>query len=287
MRTQNARRIGVPCRHCDEGRFETGFGILDREGGGLLDGHVSAFAFFGGVPLSILYDNLKLAVARILGDGKRVRTRVFTELQSHYLFADRFGRPGKGNDKGKVEGLVKYARLNFLTPVPVVASFETLNAIFWPAVASAERRAARPWRDDRRPDGVIWPPFRSRAPTVRACDKKPARVIAFAGALSAQRLLGADPVRPPRGAGQGLRRCGGDLPCGDGGDRPSCAVLPAADFVFDPLHYLALLERKTGALDQAAPLQAGICPPNSPPCGGCWKRGWRSAAGASSSRCCG
>jgi transposase len=29
---------------------------------------------------------------------------------SHYLFADRFGRPGKGNDKGKVEGLVKYAR---------------------------------------------------------------------------------------------------------------------------------------------------------------------------------
>ena len=68
-----------------------------------LDGHVSAFAFFGGVPLSILYDNLKLAVARILGDGKRVRTRAFTELQSHYLFADRFGRPGKGNDTDEIE----------------------------------------------------------------------------------------------------------------------------------------------------------------------------------------
>jgi transposase len=38
-------------------------------------------------------------VARILGDGKRQRTRVFAELQSHYLFEDRFGRPGKGNDK--------------------------------------------------------------------------------------------------------------------------------------------------------------------------------------------
>ena len=47
------------------------------------DGHVRAFAFFGGVPKSILYDNTKLAVARILGDGKRQRTRVFTELQSH------------------------------------------------------------------------------------------------------------------------------------------------------------------------------------------------------------
>ena len=52
------------------------------------DGHNAAFAFFGGVPRSILYDNTKLAVARILGDGKRQRTRVFTELQSHYLFED-------------------------------------------------------------------------------------------------------------------------------------------------------------------------------------------------------
>ncbi len=50
-----------------------------------LDGHVSAFASLGGVPQSILYDNTKLAVARILGDGRRQRTRAFTELQSHYL----------------------------------------------------------------------------------------------------------------------------------------------------------------------------------------------------------
>ena len=70
------------------------------------------------MPLSLLYDNLKIAVARICGDGKRQPTRAFTELLSHYLFADRFGRPGKGNDKGKVEGLVKYARANFLTPIP-------------------------------------------------------------------------------------------------------------------------------------------------------------------------
>src|SRR5580692_2481495 len=65
------------------------------------DGHNAAFGFFGGVPKSILYDNTKLAVARILGDGTRQRTRVFSELQSHYLFAVRFGRAGKGTDKGK------------------------------------------------------------------------------------------------------------------------------------------------------------------------------------------
>ncbi|MDP7650061.1 MAG: IS21 family transposase, partial [Candidatus Thalassarchaeaceae archaeon] len=78
------------------------------------DGHVSAFAFLGGMPQSIVYDNTTLAVARILGDGRRQRTKVFSELQSHYLFEDRFGRPGKGNDKGKVEGLVGYVRRNFL-----------------------------------------------------------------------------------------------------------------------------------------------------------------------------
>ena len=53
--------------------------------------------------------------------------RAFTELQSHYLFDDRFGRPGKGNDKGKVEGMVGYMRRNFLAPVPSFASFEALN----------------------------------------------------------------------------------------------------------------------------------------------------------------
>ena len=92
-----------------------------------LEGHNHAFAYFQGVPRTILYDNTKLAVARILGDGTRTKTRAFTELQSHYLFAEKFGRPGKGNDKGKVEGLVGYARRNFLVPVPRAASWEVLN----------------------------------------------------------------------------------------------------------------------------------------------------------------
>jgi hypothetical protein len=69
-----------------------------------LDGHVSAFAFFRGVPRSILYDNLKIAVAKICGDGKRERARAFTELVSHYLFWDRFGRPGKGERQGQGRG---------------------------------------------------------------------------------------------------------------------------------------------------------------------------------------
>jgi hypothetical protein len=91
------------------------------------DGHVAAFEFFGGVPQSILYDNSKLAVAKIVKGGKRLRSKMFAELQSHYLFGDRFGRPGKGNDRGKVEGLVGFVRRNFMTPLPVAENFDAFN----------------------------------------------------------------------------------------------------------------------------------------------------------------
>jgi len=59
-----------------------------------LDGHVSAFDFFGGVPQSILYDNTKLAVAKNLGDGERRRTRAFTEPGRHSSCPCRYCRVG-------------------------------------------------------------------------------------------------------------------------------------------------------------------------------------------------
>jgi transposase len=72
--------------------------------------------------------SLYIAVAKIVKSGRRQRSKMFAELQSHYLFEDRFGRPGKGNDKGKVEGLVGYVRRNFMTPLPVAKSFDVFNA---------------------------------------------------------------------------------------------------------------------------------------------------------------
>jgi hypothetical protein len=76
---------------------------------------------------SILYDNTKIAVAKILGNGQRQRTQSFAELQSHYLFDDKFGRPVKGNDKGKVEVLAGYSRRHFIVPLPEAANFDVLN----------------------------------------------------------------------------------------------------------------------------------------------------------------
>ena len=70
-----------------------------------MDGHVHAFSFFGAVPQSVVYDNDSCLVAKIEADGCRRRTQMFTEMLSYYLFDDHYGRPGKGNDKGNVEGL--------------------------------------------------------------------------------------------------------------------------------------------------------------------------------------
>jgi Mu transposase, C-terminal domain len=60
-----------------------------------------------------------------------------------------------------------------------------------------------------------------------------------------------------------------------------------ADFIYSPLHYLALLEQKTKALDQAAPLDEWRLRTAFIGCGGSWKPGWELRDGASSSRCCG
>ena len=73
--------------------------------------------------------------------------------------------------------------------------------------------------------------------------------FAVAGALSRHRLLRPHTVRPLRGAGPRLCPRGGHQ-LRRRGDCQAPAFIRA--FVFDPLHYLALLEQKTNALDQAA-----------------------------------
>ena len=226
-------------------------------------GHVSGFSFFGGVPRSILYDNTRIAVARILGDGKRQRTRVFSELRSHYLFEDRFGRPGKGNDKGKVEGIVGYCRRNFLVPMPRFRNFDDLNT-------HLEACCAKRWAEQLRGhDQTVGERLeRDRAVLQRlpaiaydACDKRPGRV----SSLSLVRYRGTDYSVPTRfGHCEVLVRgyvhevvisCAAEV----------IARHPRSyeheDFVFDPLHYLSLLEQKTNALDQAAPLAGWLLPP--------------------------
>jgi transposase len=92
------------------------------------DGHVDVFAFFGGVPRRISYDNSRIAISKITGPRERDLASGFVQLVSHYLFRFHFCLVRRPNEKGVVEGVVKFARQNFLVPVPQVRDLEELNA---------------------------------------------------------------------------------------------------------------------------------------------------------------
>lgn len=70
------------------------------------------------MPWRISYDNAKTLVKKLIGVHQRELTRGFQQLVSHYLFDHHFCTVRRGNEKGVVEGMVKYPRLNFMVPVP-------------------------------------------------------------------------------------------------------------------------------------------------------------------------
>src|SRR4051795_5707711 len=220
------------------------------------EGHNQAFAYFGGVPQTILYDNTKIAVAQIRDDGTRQTTRTFCELQSHYLFAERFGRPGKGNDKGKVEGLVGYARRNFLVPIPVFESFEALNAHL---LECCRRRRADCLRGHDETVGARLEydlaAFQTPLPApYDACEK----VATTVSSLSLVRYRRNDYSVPTTYGHRDVLVRGYVhdvvIACGAEVIARHARSYEREDFVFEPLHYLALIEQKINALDQAAPL---------------------------------
>ena len=103
-----------------------------------LDGHVAAFAHFGGVPKRIRYDNLKPAVVRVMKGRGRIETDRFIAMRSHYGFESFFCLPGvKGaHEKGGVEGEVGRFRRRHMVPVPKVDSMAALNEL----VATGDER---------------------------------------------------------------------------------------------------------------------------------------------------
>jgi len=115
-------------RLCCSGRaFHAAFTSQGQEA--FLQGHVLAFAHFGGVPGRIRYDNLKPAVIKVLKGRNRTESDRFIALRSHYGFDSFFCRPGKdgAHEKGGVEGEIGRFRRRHLVPVPDVASLAELN----------------------------------------------------------------------------------------------------------------------------------------------------------------
>lgn len=225
------------------------------------EGHLRAFDLFGGVPWRITYDNDTVLVAGVIGRDRKL-TRGFLQLQSHFLFDHHFCQVRRANEKGVVEGTVKYARLNFLVPVPEVRDLDDLNARLVEACRCDLRRRLRgrgaPKETFLIEDQEKFLPL-PEAP-FDACRK----VSTTASSLSLVRFDTNDYSVPVRW---------GHHPVVIKGYVDRVAICHRAEVIaehrrlwvreqvsFNPLHYLPLLERKPGALDHARPLEGWDLP---------------------------
>lgn len=227
-----------------------------------LDGHVHAFTFFGAVPQSVLYDNDRCLVAKIMPDKTRKRTQRFSAMLSHYVIDDRYGRPGKGNDKGKVEGLVGYARRNFMVPMPRFADWDAFNDYLEDQCLTRQDDILRGHKasigERLEADLAVMQPL--PAAPFEACDLQSGQVTS----TSMVRYRGNDYSVPVayghrevwiKGfVGRVTIGCAAEVIA----DHPRS--YETDDMVFNPLHYLPLIERKIMAFDQAAPLQGWDLP---------------------------
>jgi transposase len=221
------------------------------------EGHARAFHHFQGVPRRISYDNLKTAVMRILEGHNRQEQQAFVVFRSHHLFESHFCTPGQGNEKGGVEHGVGFGRRNFMVPLPNVASFEELNEHLLAQCLADDRR-----RVDRQKVtiGEAWEmekPYLLPLPArdYDCCVTRPATLNPYSQVVldtnrysvpvdKAYRnlVIKAYPFRVDvlhlDKVIASHRRCYG-----------------REEDIFDPLHYLPLLEQRPGAFEHAKPIR--------------------------------
>jgi len=107
------------------------------------DGHVRAFDFFGGVFPVLIYDNLPVAIRKVLRGKGRIEQEAFSKFKAYYSFASRFCNPGSGHEKGGVEGMVGFVRRNYLVPILEAADLEELNErVLWKCLAYGGHKMA-------------------------------------------------------------------------------------------------------------------------------------------------
>jgi transposase len=221
------------------------------------DGHVQAFEHFQGVPQRITYDNLKAAVLRVLQGSNRQEQQAFIVFRSHYLFESNFCTPGEGHEKGGVEHSVGFDRRNFMVPLPEVASFDELNAhLLACCLADDERQVT----GQPTTIGAAWkleqPHLRPRpAWDFECCTSLPVILNPYSQVVFAtnrysvptdqayrELTLKAYPLRVEV------------LHDGEVIARHARSYEREQD-VFEPLHYLSLLEQRPGAFEHAKPIR--------------------------------
>ena len=227
-----------------------------------LDGHVHAFRFFGAVPQSIVYDDDKCLVAKLMPDGTRKRTQRFSAMLSHYVIKDRYGRRGKGNDKGKVEGLVGYARRNFMVPMPRFADWDAFNDYLEECCRERQADTLRGHKTNigERLNADLAAMQELHAAPFEACDLCSGQVTS----TSVVRYRGNDYSVPVAFGHREVWIKGFVdrvvIGCSSEVIANHRRSYDMADMVFNPVHYLRLIEQKIMAFDQAAPLQGWELP---------------------------
>jgi transposase len=231
-----------------------------------LEGHVRAFAFFGGVPRRISYDNSRIAVSKITQRRGGALTAAFERLKSYYLFDSHFCLVRRPNEKGHVENLVGYGRRNFLVPVPVADDFSSLNDILIRKCHEDLTRCARgqSTTNAERLAGQL-PAFLPLPST----PFDPSRVVASrVNSLSLVRFDTNSYSVPVRYAHQRVTLRAGietiRIECDGRGIAEHRREWGRHRTVFDWVHYLRLLEHKPGALDYARPLKGMDWPDGFP-----------------------
>ena len=221
------------------------------------DGHVRAFDFFGGVPCRISYDNDSVAVAKVLERHDRKLTDGFLQLQSHYLFKEHFCNVARGNEKGVVESMVRYTRSNFMVPVPEVRSLEELNRILEERCREELGRTLRGKEmskasllEEERAHFIALPQAPFDACRVRTCTASSLSLVRFDRNDYSVPVRYAHYETVVKGYIDRIVICRGDEHIAE---HPR--LWGREGVHFDPIHYLALLERKPGGLDHARPLE--------------------------------
>ena len=227
------------------------------------EGHVQAFKFFGGVPWRLSYDNVRIAIAKITGCHQRDLTEGFLRLQSHFLFEPHFCTVRRPNEKGVVEGMARYARNNFMVPVHQAQSFTELNENLRQHCWNEQFRTLRGKNHSKQ---KLWEEesekFHSLPKSAFDISRKENR---RANSLSLVRFDKNDYSVPVRYGHHKLLV--------KGYIHHIKVYTPSGHFVtehqrcwekhqmiYNPCHYLPLLEQKTGNRDLGLPLKALVLP---------------------------
>src|SRR5690554_3449185 len=94
-----------------------------------MEAHTRFFCQIGGVHREMVYDNMRVAVAKFVGRHEKEPTRALLELRGYYYFTHRFTNFYRGNEKGHVERSVEYVRRKAFAPKDSFAS--TIEAQEW------------------------------------------------------------------------------------------------------------------------------------------------------------